>query len=358
MKLRWSARTDVGRMRDHNEDAYGAGEGETVDRLGLLLVICDGMGGHAAGEVASQMAVETILQAFYDDEAEDRASSLAQSFRDANARVHAEGHGKMGTTGVAAVIHHDALQVANVGDSRAYLIRDGNIRQISRDHSFVSDQVAAGLLTADEARTSPVRNVITRALGHLSDVEVDIFRFPLQVGDVVLLSSDGLHGQLTDEEIGQIAVDFQPEEAVERLVSLANERGGPDNITVILALVEKLDWESEPLPALDGASPEDSPPPEESGLLAPVSLAPTGAPAPEEPEPEALRRREPTSELPLTRLGGLLAALMLAVMAIVILASLNLSAERAPARPGATHQPTGLPTASPPPQVSPTPPAP
>src|SRR5205085_535303 len=106
---------------------------------------------------------------------------------------------------VAALLHHDALHIANVGDSRAYLIREGTIRQVSRDHSFVSDQVAAGLITAEQARSSPHRNVITRALGYQPEVTVDLFRLPLQVGDIVLLSSDGLHGLVSDSEIAEIA---------------------------------------------------------------------------------------------------------------------------------------------------------
>ncbi len=110
----------------------------------------------------------------------------------------------MGTTGVAALIHHDALHVANVGDSRAYLVRDGQIRQVTRDHSFVSDQVAAGLITAEQARSSPHRNVITRALGYQPEVLVDMFRYPLQVGDIILLCSDGLHGLVTDDEMATL----------------------------------------------------------------------------------------------------------------------------------------------------------
>src|SRR3712207_5220744 len=117
MKLRHSARTDVGKTRDHNEDSYGVGEGEQAEAMGELLLVCDGMGGHAAGEVASQLAVETILSSYYDDSSEDRPHVLQQAFEQANAQVYTRGHGSMGTTGVAALLHHDALHVANVGDS-------------------------------------------------------------------------------------------------------------------------------------------------------------------------------------------------------------------------------------------------
>ncbi|HHY49400.1 MAG TPA: Stp1/IreP family PP2C-type Ser/Thr phosphatase, partial [Alphaproteobacteria bacterium] len=242
MKLRFRGRTDVGKTRDHNEDDYGYGEGAQVERLGELLVVCDGMGGHAAGEVASHMGVETIIAAYYDDPTDDRPHALKQAFEEANARIHAEGRGSMGTTGVAALVYHDALHVANVGDSRGYLIRGGELRQVTRDHSLVSEQVAAGVITAEQARSLYYRNVITRALGYQPEVAVDLFRMPLQPGDVVVLCSDGLHGLVTDEEIRQIASSEPLEAAVDHLVDLANERGGSDNITVLIAHVDALEW--------------------------------------------------------------------------------------------------------------------
>ncbi len=198
MKLRYHARTDVGRARGRNEDFYGIGQGEIVDRLGTLLVLCDGAGGHASGEVASRMAVEAILTTYYDD-------------------------------------------VANVGDSRAYLIRATAVRQITRDHSFVSEQVAAGLITPDEARVSPYRGMITRSIGYQEEVAIDLFQVPLAIGDDVVLCCDGLHGLVTDAEIGQIVVNDSVEAAVDRLIDMANQRGGDDNITVVVARVEALD---------------------------------------------------------------------------------------------------------------------
>src|SRR5689334_15925518 len=242
MKLRHSADTDVGRTRDHNEDSFGVGAPDQAERLGDLLVVCDGMGGHAAGEVASKIGVETILAIYYGEPSEDRAHVLEQAFEQANEQIYARGNGSMGTTGVAALLLHDALHVANVGDSRAYLIRDGEIRQISRDHSFVGDQVAAGLITAAQARSSPHRNVITRALGYQSGVTVDMFRCPLQSDDIIVLCSDGLHGPVADTEIQQIAGAAAPEDAVRQLIELANSRGGTDNITVVIAHVDQLDW--------------------------------------------------------------------------------------------------------------------
>ncbi len=320
MKLRRNARTDVGRTRDHNEDNYGIGEGGQVERLGELLIVCDGMGGHASGEVASELAVATILDTYYADEADDRPAVLERAFVAANAKVYAQGRGSMGTTGVAAVLHHDALHIANVGDSRAYLIRGGNIRQLSRDHSFVSDQVAAGLLTPEQARTSQHKNIITRALGYQPDVTVDLFRWPLQVGDLVLLSSDGLHGLVTDHELAQIATTEPLEQAVDHLVTLANERGGTDNITVVLAQVEELDWVSQPITetlAVDTETEEreyitnPNVTRQITDRLIPPASAPVASPAPVVAAPPQERR--------LSLLGGLLATLLMAALLFTIL---------------------------------------
>jgi len=235
MRVRYSARTHPGKRREVNQDAYGVKQfGEAT-----LLVVCDGMGGHAAGEVASALAVETIIAAF--DPAAPPAEALRAAFISANARVYAEGYGTMGTTGVAALLVADQLLVANVGDSRAYLVRSGRITQISRDHSFVSDQIAAGLMTPEEARSSMVRNIITRALGHSAGVEVDVFVEPLQAGDTVVLSTDGMHGLVSDEEIAAIAGLQPPDQAAQELVDRANELGGIDNITVVIAQIDELD---------------------------------------------------------------------------------------------------------------------
>jgi protein phosphatase len=343
MKVHHSARTDVGRTRDHNEDSFGVGEGELVERFGELLVICDGMGGHAAGEIASRVAVDTILADYYAAEDEERNGALEQAFSHANAQIYASGHGSMGTTGVAALLYQDALHIANVGDSRAYLIRDGEIRQLSRDHSFVSDQVAAGLITPEQARSSPHRNVITRALGYQAEVSVDLFRWPLQVGDIILLCSDGLHGLVTDEEIAEIAVSHTTDDAIERLIALANERGGSDNITVVLARVDALDWDAQPLTEADLTEER-----ERITIELPVSEAAVA------PEPEILPSPAPAQpvERRLTLLGGLLAMLLLSVLLFGILFTLyRPAADLAPPTvvpvTAATSQPSVGPTAGP-----------
>ncbi|PDW04773.1 Stp1/IreP family PP2C-type Ser/Thr phosphatase [Candidatus Viridilinea mediisalina] len=283
MRVRFSARTHVGQRREVNQDAFDGGPRGPA----TLLVVCDGMGGHAAGEVASQLAVTTIMEV-YDPAAAEPGSSLRDAFTTANQRVYTQGRGTMGTTGVAALFQHNHLYVANVGDSRAYIVREGQISQISNDHSFVSDQVAAGLMTAEQARHSNIRNIITRALGHSADVNVDIFERELQAGDTVLLSSDGMHGLIEDAEIAEIASIATPDEATQRLVDLANERGGIDNITVVIAQVDELDASAEPSATI------------------PPSASPPKPPAPPSPQPK--------TEPPLNRLGLLLASLVLLLL--------------------------------------------
>lgn len=323
MRVRWSARSDVGLRREINQDSYGA---EDIP-FGCLLIVCDGMGGHAAGEVASRIGVDSIMHEVVDLSADDPEQALRQSFIIANERIYAEGRGTMGTTGVAAILGHNRAYVANVGDSRAYLVRDGQIVQISRDHSLVSDQVAAGLLTPEQARTSNVRNIITRALGHQVEVDVDTFRIPLRSGDTVLLSSDGLHGLIEDKEIAEIASILPPEEAARRLVDQANARGGVDNITVIIAQVDELDQsvaEATDHGIRETTSPHDA---ITDKLIDPAAqLGSTHI--------ELVER-------PLSRLGLLLAGLVFAVLLTIGGVSLVTSAPAA--APTATAVPTFLP---------------
>jgi protein phosphatase len=366
MKLRHSADTDVGKTRDHNEDSFGVGAAEQAERLGDLLVVCDGMGGHAAGEVASKIGVETILSMYYGEASEDRAQALEQAFEQANEQIYARGNGSMGTTGVAALLLHDALHIANVGDSRAYLIRDGEIRQISRDHSFVGDQVAAGLITADQARSSPHRNVITRALGYQSGVTVDLFRWPLQIDDIIVLCSDGLHGLVSDAEIARIAGEAAPDAAVHQLIDLANSRGGTDNITVAVIQVEQLDWISGErdqdlhervtveLPVTGRHAALD-----QAAAAAPAAAV-SAPPAPLTPAPAASSAPAAPIERRLTWLGGLLALVLLAALVGIIYFAMNVTPVLAPApadTPAAitqaptsqapTSQATAAPTAGP-----------
>lgn len=242
--------TDVGMKRRLNEDVFLLDES-----IGLYLV-ADGMGGHAAGEVASRLAADEIIATFLDrcrveNETWPEHWNMARSAT-ANRLVDAilSGHERvtravsrdvnlrgMGTTVVAAV-HPDASRtiiICHVGDSRAYRMREGKLELLTEDHSWVHEQVAAGFLTEEAARSHPLKNVVTQALGGSTDPRVDILENDLQSGDLFLLCSDGLNSMLTDEEIAEVLGAGGPlQDLTERLIVRANERGGNDNITVVL----------------------------------------------------------------------------------------------------------------------------
>jgi serine/threonine protein phosphatase PrpC len=177
--------TDVGRKRPHNEDnmAYVIPKDpQVMAKKGALFIVADGMGGHAAGEVASEIAVDTVSNVYYQDDSEDVPVALLRAIKRANALIYQRAsenmlRSGMGTTCVAAVLRGKTAYIANVGDSRAYLIHDGQVKQVSLDHSWVAEQVRAGLLTEDQARSHAQRNVITRCLGTQPDVEIDVFSF-------------------------------------------------------------------------------------------------------------------------------------------------------------------------------------
>ncbi|HZO71382.1 MAG TPA: Stp1/IreP family PP2C-type Ser/Thr phosphatase [Ktedonobacteraceae bacterium] len=242
--------TDVGRKRPHNEDnmAYVIPKDpQVMARKGALFIVADGMGGHAAGEVASEIAVDTVSNVYYQDDSEDIAVSLLHAIKRTNALIHQRAaenmlRSGMGTTCVAAVLRGNMVLIANVGDSRAYLVRRGQVRQVSQDHSWVEEQVRAGLLTRDQAHSHAQRNVITRSLGTQTDVEVDIFSEQLEDGDTLLLCSDGLSGYVPEEELRAIVDQYAPQESVYRLVERANENGGPDNITAVVVRVLEAGW--------------------------------------------------------------------------------------------------------------------
>ena len=235
------AKTDTGVVRDHNEDAVvispnGAAD---VEGSGFLFALADGMGGHSHGEVASAEALRVLLERYYQEPVTDVALALKQAFRAANEHIYQQGAAQgsdqlMGTTLVAGVIRRSLLTIGNVGDSRAYLIRGGRAQQVSRDHSVVAEQVKAGLISADEARISRNRNVITRAVGHQPRVEVDIFDVPLLPEDTVLLVSDGLYQVVEDQEFAEMALAGTPTEAAEALVRVASERQSNDNASAVV----------------------------------------------------------------------------------------------------------------------------
>jgi serine/threonine protein phosphatase PrpC len=240
-------RTDVGRKRFHNEDSVAhivPTDPVMMVKKGALFIVADGMGGHAAGEVASEIAVNTVCNMYYQVPSEDVPSALVHAVMSANAIIYQrssenQSQQGMGTTCVAAVLQGTTAYIANVGDSRAYLIRQGQIRQVSQDHSWVAEQVRAGFMTPEQAGMHAMRNMITRSMGFYPTVAVDIFTEQVTEGDILVLCSDGLSGMVSDSEILQIVQQFGPQESVYRLIERANGYGGVDNITVLIARVSR-----------------------------------------------------------------------------------------------------------------------
>jgi protein phosphatase len=260
--MRVFGKTDVGRTREHNEDCFLVADlsekkaslrpevrEHTIGPKGSLLVVADGMGGAAAGEVASRMATEVIYQHMAaqwhaDEESTPQqfAYRMKEAVEAANERIHehATQHPElrgMGTTTTAVGILNDHLYLTQVGDSRAYLIRDGVGSQLTKDQSLMQRLVDAGELTEEEAEKSERRNIILQALGPDERVRVDLTNQQIRRGDAVVLCSDGLFGQVTREEIAEMVSQAGDDLVTlcSRLIDLANERGGPDNITVVIA---------------------------------------------------------------------------------------------------------------------------
>lgn len=227
--LRWGARSDVGCVRSHNEDSYLVAS--------PLFCICDGMGGHAAGEVASAIAVETIVKM---GPSSANAAQLGAAIEAANAAIieaalNGVGRPGMGCTATAAYIEGTTLAIAHVGDSRAYLLHEGTLIRITRDHSYVEELVDAGEITADEARVHPNRSVITRALGSDPAMYADHFTINIEKGDRLILCSDGLSGMIPDGEIERIAtMSSTAQICTDNLVDAALTAGGGDNVTVVV----------------------------------------------------------------------------------------------------------------------------
>lgn len=249
MDVTTGAGTDRGRKRLLNEDSLYYNEA-----MGLFL-LADGMGGHKAGEVASKMAIETIVENFketlsgndhpvleeYNKKFLKETNILASSIRLSNHKIYEtaqkkkECHG-MGATIIAVFLSNNIMSMAYVGDSRIYLIRDSVLKQITTDHSLVAEHIKKGLISKKEARKSRVRNVITRALGMEGSVEVDLDEQVILDNDCLLMCSDGLHDMIEDNEILDMVLSYpkEPQKACDRLLELANEHGGNDNISVIL----------------------------------------------------------------------------------------------------------------------------
>jgi protein phosphatase len=269
--------TDVGKKRRQNEDAIGAvhllanliGNRADLAKKGCLYAVADGMGGHVGGEIASNLAVQALFLSYYRLD-NDPLSDFKKAVAEANLAVFQAGNGKptasavagevaelsqqinpqnnseeadhshMGTTLVAALVLGNTLYICNVGDSRIYLLREGKLIQLTRDHSFVGEGLRQGILTKEQARTSPFNNIITRALGLHPQVEADFTEVSLQNQDTFLLCSDGLYRAVDETAIEQALAKMTPSGAAHYLINAANSAGGPDNISVVIVKVGRV----------------------------------------------------------------------------------------------------------------------
>lgn len=243
-----TGRTDTGMVREHNEDSF-----QIAPEIGLA-ILADGMGGHLAGEVASAMAVDQVTSYLLpvlrkkskssrkqDGGESPESTALVEAVQTANSAIHNASVTKpeqagMGTTIVVAAFHDNLMTVAHVGDSRLYRYRQGALSQVTQDHSMVQELLRRGLISAEEARTSANRNLVTRALGVEPVVQVDVAEHPFEEGDIYLLCSDGLNDVLDDGDIaamlGQYSQDL--ETATQEMITEVNARGGPDNVSIVL----------------------------------------------------------------------------------------------------------------------------
>jgi serine/threonine protein phosphatase PrpC len=246
MELTVAARTDVGMIRSGNEDSFFA---HATPQAGLFIV-ADGMGGHAAGEVASEMAVQIVARELspiadlHGDGVRDKVSlALREANRAIFERTLAESDKQgMGTTASVLMLSGKRYLIGQVGDSRIYMLRDGGLKQLTKDHSYVQEQVDAGLLTPEQARYHPYSNVITRCVGAGESIEPDTFAGEVKPGDVFLVASDGLTGMVDDRRLQQLLLSrATARRVVDALIAEANYRGGLDNITAIVVQVQKVE---------------------------------------------------------------------------------------------------------------------
>ena len=240
--MRAYAKTDVGSKRAVNQDYMYCSE-NSVGSFRNLFIVADGMGGHKAGDYASKLCVEQMVQSIEKSEHKTPVSLFEEAVDAANGAVFAESqeheeYEGMGTTLVACTMLEDTLYVANIGDSRLYLLRDDDIMQITEDHSLVEEMVKQGNITESEARVHPQKNIITRAVGIDQAVQADFFEVDIYPDDIIMLCSDGLSNMVEDEDMEYIVKHSKSlQDAGETLVARANENGGSDNITVVLAKV-------------------------------------------------------------------------------------------------------------------------
>ena len=256
-RLHWASLSDRGRVRSSNEDFAGdpntlaalAGPEASLAARGALFAVADGMGGHARGEVASRLAVEVLFTTFYTAPGEPperfhramitantavRRAGILAAPEKAGENADAAPLPPMGTTLVAALVLETWVLFGNVGDSRAYLLQNGSLEQVSRDHSYLAEEIRRGLVTEEAAALLPFRHLITRSMGARDEIEVDLFWRPWPAGSTLLLATDGLHGVVDELNMATILASQLPAVAVRHLVDAANEAGGPDNVTALV----------------------------------------------------------------------------------------------------------------------------
>jgi PPM family protein phosphatase len=258
-KVEIAVKSDVGKERSENQDHFGVFQPTEagVARLkGALVVVADGMGGHSGGKVASETAVDAILAAFKASQRRSMRELLEESVVAANDAVRQKQQQDVrihdcGTTAVCLMVRGKLAVVAHLGDSRCYLFRGDKIQRVTRDHTYLNELIDIGILTAEQAQGHPDRNIITRCVGMATKLDIDFNRRELQNGDILLMCSDGLSNFVTDEEMAKISRELSADKAGEKLVQLANDRGGEDNITVAIVKVHDVGAPDPEIVALD-----------------------------------------------------------------------------------------------------------
>lgn len=243
-----AAKTDLGRVRENNEDKfefYIPEDDRTLASRGLVFLVCDGMGGHAAGQIASELACKTFIDVYLSHSATDPEAAMNAAVRAANRYVvdvarSIPSRKGMGTTLSALILLQDKAYVTQVGDSRVYRLRNGELLLLTTDHTWVEEATRAGMITAEEAETHPYKHVLTRAIGTEGDVVPDLFVNDLQEGDTFLVCSDGVMNHVTDDALGETLRTKKPAEAAWSIVGQALQNGGSDNTTVLVVRVDAL----------------------------------------------------------------------------------------------------------------------
>jgi protein phosphatase len=240
MKLAYRARSEVGPVRAHHEDCFAVGQEQSDAPPGALFVVCDGRGGPQVGEVAAQLAAETISAAYYAAPELDPEQALSDAFQAANQRIQQRwSHSASRVTAVAALLLAEKIFIASVGDCRAYHYADRQLQQITTDHTFYDELIRQGRLTRADVQTYSTNITRLRALGELLELKVDLFKLVLQKNEALLLCTDGLHGYLENQEIEEVLATMPREEVVDHFIDLIYARGGRDNVTAVLIWPEE-----------------------------------------------------------------------------------------------------------------------